>query len=632
MATALAGGMVVVDAATARAAVSPFGHSCADQNGVRFCATTGIDQRVASWDGTPLDVDVTLPATGSGPFPTIVLLHGLGEDKTAFEDTSPEGSQALTYHYNTNYYAKRGYAVVTPTARGFGGSCGAQTKTTPGCAQGWVHLDDVRYEARDVQHLVGKLVDEGIANPAAVGVTGVSYGGGTSAQLAFLRNRIALPDGTFAPWTSPNGTPLSVAASYPRWGWADLANALVPNGRATDTTPPNYATDTSPVGIPKLSYTTFLYLVTGLFGQIAPAGADADADLTTWYKAFLRGEPYTGTDVQGLVRALRYKGTTAIPGVPAPLLVENGWTDDLFNAQQGLALYNQALAASPAADVSLQLGDTGHPGASNRADIVDRLVDAGSAFFDAKLRGTGAGPAPRSVALSPMSCPAGAATPAPVTAPSWAAAHPGTLAFTQPGLQATTSSGVNFFGESDRDPVLGILPGTLGDVLTGLINGTVDPATLGGILGGDSSQFGPLFSQALQKSNPCRISLAFPHANAIIATGPTRAQAFTLAGMPQVTVNIQHVGPEGQLDARLWDVAPNGNEILVTQGIYRVTANQAGTATFQLSGNAYTFTPGHRPRLELLSSAGPYARPSNGISTTYATNVRVQLPTVQPAP
>ncbi|WP_066064887.1 CocE/NonD family hydrolase [Frankia sp. EI5c] len=632
MTTTMAAGLVVLDTATASAAVTPFGHDCTDQNGVRFCPTATLDQRVPSWDGTPLDVDVTLPATGSGPFPTVVILHGLGEDKTAFEDTSPEGSQALTYHYNTNYYAKRGYAVVTPTVRGFGGSCGAASRSSAGCEKGWVRLDDYRYEARDVQHLLGQLVDQGVADPAALGVTGISYGGGTSAQLAFLKDRVGLPDGSFTPWTSPAGTSLRIAAAYPRWGWADLVTALVPNGRLTDTAPADYAADISPFGVPKLSYTTFLYLISQLFGTVAPEGADPHSDLTAWYKAILKGEPYTGTAIQGLLQSMKYKGTTAIPGVPAPMLVENGWTDDLFTAQQALALYNQALAASPGADVSLQLGDTGHPGASNRNDVVARLVDAGSAFFDAKLRGLGTAPAAQSVSLSPMSCPAGAPTPAAVRAASWAAAHPGTLSYTWSGLQSSTSTGLNFLGAVDRDPVLGILPGTLGDIVTGLITGTVTVDSLGAMLGGDSTKFGPLFSQALQKSDPCKTSIALPPANGIIATGPVRTKAYTLAGMPQVTATIRNIGADSQLNAQLWDVAPNGTEILVSRGVVRVKANQSGPVTFQLNGNAYTFAAGHRPRLDLLTSYSPYSRPGNGLSTIYATSVRVQLPTVQVSP
>ena len=55
---------------------NPFGHVCAPQSGVLFCPTMTDAERMPSFDGVPLDVDVTLPANGDGPFPTIVMLHG----------------------------------------------------------------------------------------------------------------------------------------------------------------------------------------------------------------------------------------------------------------------------------------------------------------------------------------------------------------------------------------------------------------------------------------------------------------------------------------------------------------------------------------------------------------------------
>src|SRR5689334_15550494 len=70
---------------------APFGHACTPQNGVRYCPTSTLAQRVPSFDGVPLDADVTLPPTGNGPFPTIVMLHGWGGDKTSFESSSPSG-------------------------------------------------------------------------------------------------------------------------------------------------------------------------------------------------------------------------------------------------------------------------------------------------------------------------------------------------------------------------------------------------------------------------------------------------------------------------------------------------------------------------------------------------------------
>src|SRR3954447_23985080 len=132
----------------AQAAPAPFGHACTPQDGVRFCPTPDLASRPASFDGTPIDVDVTLPATGGGPFPTILLLHGLGGTKTSFENATG-GEQS----YTNWSFARRGYAVVTPTARGFGNSCGAPASRTAGCEAGWTRLGDMRYEVRDIQAL-----------------------------------------------------------------------------------------------------------------------------------------------------------------------------------------------------------------------------------------------------------------------------------------------------------------------------------------------------------------------------------------------------------------------------------------------------------------------------------------------
>src|SRR3979490_1700557 len=89
--TAVIAMLAFVGAASAQAEPAPFGHACKAQNEVRFCATETLPQRVPSFDKVPLDVDVTLPASGEGPFPTIVMLHGWGGNKSAFETSSPTG-------------------------------------------------------------------------------------------------------------------------------------------------------------------------------------------------------------------------------------------------------------------------------------------------------------------------------------------------------------------------------------------------------------------------------------------------------------------------------------------------------------------------------------------------------------
>lgn len=221
-ATAVALTALAWPALAAASATAPLGHACIPENGVRFCPTPDLASRVPSFDGVPLDVDVTLPETGDGPFPTIVMLHGFGGDKTDFETASPEGPAptedgggSTIFHYNNVFYAQRGFAVVNYTARGFGNSCGggpAGDHSGP-CGSGYIRLADSRYEARDTQYLLGLLADEGVTLPRAIGVTGISYGGGQSIELAFLRNRVRTPDGKLHPWRSPQGKKMEIAAA-----------------------------------------------------------------------------------------------------------------------------------------------------------------------------------------------------------------------------------------------------------------------------------------------------------------------------------------------------------------------------------------------------------------------------------
>src|SRR2546421_5729263 len=162
-------GMVAAVAMPASAAggppAAPFGHACPPQpDGTRFCPTTdGVPGRtvdgVPTFDGIPLDVDVTLPASGRGPFPTIVLLHGYGGDKTDFESSSPDGDGSTTYHYNSDFYARAGYAVVNYTARGFGHSCGGGPTADHSRARapGDIPVAGTRHEARGTPYPLGLL-------------------------------------------------------------------------------------------------------------------------------------------------------------------------------------------------------------------------------------------------------------------------------------------------------------------------------------------------------------------------------------------------------------------------------------------------------------------------------------------
>ncbi|MEA2423994.1 MAG: type transport system ATP-binding protein, partial [Thermoleophilaceae bacterium] len=451
---------LLAPAAAHAAAPAPFGHACSDQYGVQFCPTTGLDDRVPTWDGVPIDVDVTLPPQGDGPFPTIVMVHGLGQSKTVFETVDATGTgvdgvaSSDRFHYNNVFYAQRGYAVVNLSERGYGNSCGKpDSRTSPGCDAGWQHLDDQAYEARDIQYLLGLLVDQGVSQPNALGVTGVSYGGGISNNLAYLKDRVRLPDGTFMPWTSPNGTALQINAAYGRWGWADLALSLTPNGRFLETKKWKAGAGVAPAGIMKKSFVGGLYLISSL-NFLAPVG-DANADLTTAYNQTVAGEPYpAGLLTFAGLMSERKSPAGLFGSTPSPLLLENGWTDDLFSPQEALAIYGDTDSGRKG-PVSLQFGDLGHGRGANKPEENQFFNDQGATFFDAYLKRQGTPPAAGSAAVFTQTCPKTIKAAGPFTSASWAKIHPGSLKISGARAKKVTSDGGDPVSAATFDKVLG---------------------------------------------------------------------------------------------------------------------------------------------------------------------------------
>jgi fermentation-respiration switch protein FrsA (DUF1100 family) len=565
----LCAALLCVPASASAAPPAPFGHACTPRDGALFCPTADDASRIPSFDGVPLDVDVWLPATGDGPFPTIAMLHGFGGSKQDFQGPKPAG-------YNAMELARKGYAVVLPSARGFGRSCGAPDSRTAGCERGWIHLDDQRYEARDVQWLLAELVDQLVARPDELGVTGISYGAGTSLQLAMLADRIRRPDGVTESWQSPDGVPLHIAAAWARWPWSDLADALMPNGRL------GLRTYASPVGVDIQAYVNALYGLANTSGFVAPLGADPEADLTGWKQRIDRGEPY-GSDERAILKKIHdFHGVVGLPidkGL-TPLLIQSGWTDDLFPVGQGLRVYDLLRQKSRTAPVALQLGDLGHArGANHRSDVA-AFNAQGLAFFDARLRHTGSSPKAGSVTAYTQSCPRSARSGGgPLRASSFASLARGEVVFRHKAAQRVTSSG------------------------------------------GDAALAQKLSPLAL---DPCKGLPADVARGTAVATA--RSPGVTLVGMTHVRADVTVTGKDAMLVGRLWDLDPaTGRQRLVDRGVVRLPSKKL--VSFDLNGNAYKFARGHQVKLELLGRDSPTYRPVNGTFSVAVKGLRIALPT-----
>lgn len=571
----------------------------AQEDGVRLCTGNingpgGADQRFKSFDGSPLQFYVTLPpapVTGTdGGYPLVVQNHGWGAPPSGPDDHQYGGPSAREW-------AQDGYAVLQFAARGWGSSCGSaesRSVNPAACENGYIRLDDYRYEGRDVQYAVGLLVDEGIADPERIGAHGESYGAGISLALATLKNRVMDTDGSLIPWTSPNGTPLQIAAAAPFAGWSDLLYSMAPNGRTLDTEITSVTANKLPVGVQKQSIVNGLFSVGTYSGYYAPAGTNPEADMNTWTSTANAGEPYTTPQALQLVeqftkfRSPYYllAGAYGFEQIePAPLFMYNGFTDSVFPADEYVRYSNLVRSLYPSAPISLFFFDGGHQRGNNKPDNWPILVPRVKAFFDHYVKGTGP-PPPLDVTVLTQTCPVAAPIEGPYSADTWEALHPGEVVYSsQPGQNILSSGGNPVAGQA-FDPIAGGLACTTATAV---------------------------------EEGPSIASYSLPT--------PT-GSGYTLLGAPVVTADLNVTGEFAYIAARLLDVDPAANtKTLIARGLYRIDPDAPnGRQTFQLHANGWRFVAGHIPRLELLGRDAPYARPSNGTFSITVSNLQLRLP------
>jgi predicted acyl esterase len=553
--------------------------SCSAQpSGIRVCGGP-----THTFDGTKIDVNVFLPpapATGAGgPYPTIGYFHGWGGSKIS------DG--------RTTRWAQNGYAVFSMSDRGWGNSCGGQDpdRLTSQCANGYIHLMDDRYEVRDAQYLLSVLADEGVTQPTGIGVTGSSYGGGISMALAALKDRVMLSDGSLTPWRSPHGLAMRIAAAAPDIPWTDLAYSLMPNGRTLD-----YVADSpygSRIGVEKLSFVTGLYALGQASGNYPAPGQDPEADLTTWYALINAGEPYDqNPETQSILDEIESHHSSYYidhSEQPAPLLISNGWTDDLFPPDEAIRFYNRTRTQYPGAMVNLFFSDAGHQRGQNKSADTALRVARQDAWFDYYLKGQG--PAPQSGQVETLTKVCGGPSEGPYFAANWAKLAPGEVRYASAPPQTVAPVA--------GDPAVGQ---------------AFDPISGGGAC-----------ATASGSDQPGVATYRLPAAS---------GSGYTLMGSPTVVADINSPGPTSQVAARLLDVAPDGGETLVARALYRPDVNPGLTPTrqvFQLHADGWRFAPGHVAKLELLPDDAPYGRTSNGQLPVTVSNLELRLPVLERA-
>jgi hypothetical protein len=328
-------------------------------------------------------------------------------------------------------------------------------------------------------------------------------------------------------------------------------------------------------------------------GFYAPIGTDPTADLIGWRARIQAGEPY-GAETQTFLDEMSQRHSSygidhSVP--PAPMLMESGFTDDLFPANEMIRFYNRTRTQYPDADVALFLGDIGHLRAQNKSDVKAALTAAENAWMDHYVKGVGAEPA-QGVTAYTTTCPSEVPSGGPYTAPDWARIAKGEVRL-------------------DAEGAITIEPTAGSESIAVAFN------PFGG--GGACAQ-----APGADQSGTATYRL-----------DPAPAGGYTLMGSPTVVADITLPGENSQVAARLLDVAPDGQERLVARGLWRPATGGPTRQVFQLFPNGWTFAEGHVPKLELLpadtnsGAPGGYGRRSNNQQPVTVSNLQLRLPVVE---
>jgi hypothetical protein len=560
--------------------------------GQRWCGNRP-GSTVPSWDGTRIDVSVGFPpATSSdNDYPVIGFYHAWGGRKQFPENSTDQR------------WLAQGYAVFSMTDRGWGASCGGPAvprnslKPAP-CEAGYIHLISRKYEVRDAQYLLGLLAEEGLINPQQIGATGSSYGGGMSAQLGSLNDRVEMLNGELVPWTTKNGTPMKIAATAPTNGWTDLAQALQPNGSPLDyVTNAPYAgvLGDHEFGIQKQFWNEELYLTGAAAAYYAPTSlGEPEANNTEWYNFNQTGGPYEGQTL-ALQQAAQmpahgaYYTDLSVP--PAPTLMESGWNDDLFPVNQSVDYYNKVRATYPNQPIELFDFDLGHNPRSSDLSVSDeaKLTAAQNEWFRYYVKGEGTAPAGAEGGVTAISshCPATSETAGTeYKAANWASLAPGEVHLDGASEQTIQAPGI--------PPKNSFTSGTI-----------------------------------------CSTEAAGENASAATyKLAPAPAGGYTVAGAPTVVAELSTPGTNDQVIARLMDVneAEGGTQQLIARAVYR-PINAAGGFTrqvFQLYPQLWNVAAGHVLKLQLMVQDSPYARNSSSPQSIQVRDLELRVPTIQP--
>ncbi|MEX2252612.1 MAG: CocE/NonD family hydrolase C-terminal non-catalytic domain-containing protein [Thermoleophilaceae bacterium] len=607
-----------------------------------------------------LDADLTLPDPGLNPmpaggYPLIVFTHGCcGGDRHGWEAATIDGgTSAEKWHHSNAWFAARGYAVLTYTSRGFVNGQGDGST-------GEMHLQSTRFEINDYQHLAGELADQADVdsrspgaqriNPQKIVPVGGSYSGG----FAWLA--LTDPD-----WTSPGGRQMRVAAVAAKYGWTNVLESLVPSGSDRRDSLPTTSRERAEktFGFAKRSINAGLF-ATGL-------GVVPNSSHTTFPAEIVEAEaclnvldpyessPLCANTLSGLVPRLiadssAYYQNSFFAGLsgrtisPVPVFSVGTFTDPLFPTSEHRRMAERLKASVPGYPIQEYYGDLQHFSQNKRKDWSDLC---GADHHVCRYADYPAAPGGR---RNLNAVPASRVREAGINSRinrflDHYVAPPSNPAQPKPANDVTASlqicpdntSAAYPLDEPGKRFTAGTFAGLAPNRLTITADGPEQLLPNKALPNLNSINADPVVNQ-IRNSNRCAVQSkanSAPSAGPGVATYDSAAlpRNYTLLGQPRLGVTHSAAGTPAQLNARVYDLHPDGRQVLVTRTAYRLTPAdvQAGRTTLDLRGAGWTFPRGHRVRLELSQDDEPHIKASIVPSLLTLSGAKLELPVREPS-
>ena len=270
---------------------------------------------ITTADSVALDTSLFLPK--KVPAPAIMIAHGFGGSK----DSVAKDAQ---------FFADKGFVVLTWTARGFGKSTGQISMNAP------------TGEVADTKALISYLsrnknVQQDKSGDPRVGIMGSSYGGANALMTASADSRI---DAVIADIT-----------------WNDLQNDLFPQSAEGVTTPGPFK---------KVWAATFFSAVSLQSAYLGECGTFTQAWCTAYTNAALNGVP--STSEEKLLATVSPKNY--VQSITAPTLLSQGQADSLFPLNESFNTAKAIAKVHPQIPLSMIWHAAGHDGGADQADYL----------------------------------------------------------------------------------------------------------------------------------------------------------------------------------------------------------------------------------------------------------------------